>query len=257
MTCPECSLPVNCKVDVFTVCEGTCCRAFHAACVGLSEASVNCLKKNIIWLCDECLAVFYKQHTQISPVVPSSIADSGSSKVDPDLAEELTDIKGKIASIMKTLSVISEVQKQSIQCPPCHSTPINSPKLHEGSSGANRDNRNSVNEHSSSSAASGRNSDGTKDGTFSLFLTNIDSHVNEEEINIMVSRSLGVTENEAIYVKKLVPKWKTNDALDYISFKVLLDDKFKPTALRADTWPTGITYREFIERPRNTWKPTG
>lgn len=256
MECPKCSLPVNCKDDVYTVCEGTCVRAFHAECVGLSEASVNCLKKNIIWLCDECLAVFYEQWKLKSPVVPSRITNSGSSKTDPDLAEELTDIKGKIANIMETLSAISETQKQSIQCTPCHSTPINSPKLHEGSSGANHDNSHSAIEHSSSSAASSRNSRNS-DGTFSLFLTNIDSHVNEEEINIMVSRSLGVQENEAIYVKKLVPKWKANDTLDYISFKVLIDDKFKRTALRADTWPAGITYREFVERPRNTWKPTG
>lgn len=260
MVCPKCSLPVNCKTDLFIVCEGNCCRPFHAACVGLSEdiVSVSCLKKNIIWLCDECLAIFYQQWRckEQSPTAElSNVADGGSTLETPDVVADLADIKGKIANIMETLSVISEVQKHSFQCTPRHSTPINSlvnsPTLNEGS----RDDKShdSTNVHYSSSSVSGRNSE----ETFSLFLTNIDSRVTEEEISDMVYRSLGVMENEAITVKKLVPKWKSNESLEYISFKVQVDSKFKSKALRTDIWPTGIMYREFIHRSRNTWRPTG
>lgn len=99
------------------------------------------------------------------------------------------------------------------------------------------------------------NSTSRSGDTFPLFLTNIDGCVTEEQISCLVSHSLGAEENSLIVVKKLVPKWKA-DIPDYAYFKVLVDVKYRRAALQAGTWPAGIKYREFFERPRITWKPT-
>lgn len=253
MDCKKCLLPIDCKRDAFAVCEGSCCRSFHGACVGLSEDTVCCLsQKNIFWLCNDCISAFY-EHVQKS-FVEQPEPDNSLSKVNTELA----DLKGKIANIMETLTVISEAQKKqsypSYQFIPHHSTPNapdRPPKLHEGS---RSDSSHSSSEHSMSTTESVRHR--RQEGSFSLFLTNIDGCVTEEEISSMVSRSLGVEENEVINVKKLVPKWKANDTLDYVSFKVQLYDNMKQIALRKESWPSGVMYREFIERPRNFWRPT-
>lgn len=245
MECQKCFLTINCKIDLFTVCDGTCCRSFHAACVGLSEASVSCLKKNTIWLCDDCLSAFYEYVQKNTVGLPEP--DNAPTKVDAEIA----DIKEKIVYIMEALTTISDAQKQSHQCTPRHSTPIHSPTLHEGSR-TNKDYSSSEN----SMPATPADSVCHKEGTFSLFLTNIDAHVTEEEISDMVSRSLRVEENAVINVKKLVPKWKANDTLSYASFKIQMDERLKLVALREDSWPAGIMFREFIERRRTTWKPS-
>lgn len=79
MACQKCLLAIDCKKDAFTVCEGSCYRQFHAECVGLSEDTVICLKKNVIWLCDDCLAVFY-DNVRRCYIVPTD-PDNAPSKI--------------------------------------------------------------------------------------------------------------------------------------------------------------------------------
>lgn len=73
----------------------------------------------------------------------------------------------------------------------------------------------------------------------------------------MVNESLGVDETQAntIEIVKLVPKWKLHCNQQYVSFKLTMNARFKRMALQSETWPTGIMFREFIERPRRIWTP--
>lgn len=86
----------------------------------------------------------------------------------------------------------------------------------------------------------------------SLFLTNIDRFATEKEVECMVRRSVGIEMEEEINVIKLVPKWKNVSLLDYASFRVVLDIRWKTVVMNSDTWPTGIKFREFVSTRSKT-----
>lgn len=249
MICRKCVQPVDCKTDLFVVCEGKCYVSFHAACVGLSEASVCCLNRNVIWLCDDCLAAFHDHQRQ-----QQASSDEPMQTVPHSITAEFIDITTKLTKLMKRISpsqTADQLVNHTIEASPQHSTPIRFPKLLEGSKNETRYCPKEIVESDSSSNVSC-----CSEGSFSLFLTNIDGRVTEEEIGGLVSESLGLDQDCSIDVKKLVPKWKPDDVLDYASFKVMLNNKYKKTALQTHTWPPGIMYREFFNRTRKTWKPT-
>lgn len=95
----------------------------------------------------------------------------------------------------------------------------------------------------------------TTDDDFSLFLSNIDVSVTERDVHALVVRSLGTPEPERIDVIKLGSNWNTHRALDYVSFKVMLDKKWKSRALDSSIWPNTVRFREFVKKNNNTWKP--
>lgn len=244
MKCPKCCLQLCCESDNSIMCEGSCFQSYHAECVGLSEAIVRCLSKNIIWLCDDCLASFYKQNNPMkSPA-----------KEPTEFDLELAEVKDKISNIMETLSSITpqlpmSQQKEtfcSIQCTARHSTPMSSPPLCSGSKL----------EYGSSIELSSGSKHSGEENSFSLFLTNIDGSATEQEVSDMVAQSLGINEMQRIEVLKLVPKWRMHYYKPpYVSFKITMDQRFRRTALQSETWPAGIMFREFIEQPRRIWIP--
>lgn len=92
------------------------------------------------------------------------------------------------------------------------------------------------------------------DGEFAMLLTNVDVSVSETDIQQMASQAIGTPEPECINVTKLVSKWKSRN-LDFVSFKIVFDSKFKTRALNPMIWPRSIKFREFVHRNTQTWKP--
>ncbi|XP_062534865.1 uncharacterized protein LOC134204057 [Armigeres subalbatus] len=90
--------------------------------------------------------------------------------------------------------------------------------------------------------------------SFALLLTNIDSSVSEDDVQVMVSRCLGACDTECKSIRKLVPRWVDTSSLDYISFKIVLNRKWKSIAMMPSTWPRNVKSREFRQR-QCTWKP--
>lgn len=247
MSCPKCELPVNCKTDLFVVCEGKCYSTFHAACVGLSETSVCCLQKNVIWLCDDCLSDFHRSQRK-----QQSELDQQEDTVLRSVTGALNAISTKVAEIMQLIPMVNSIENpERTEIAPSHSTPIHSMLLQKGS----KIDTSFCKTRTSRMNLSATNSACRNEEMFSLFLSNIDEKVTEEEVSDLVSQSLGIDECSSINIVKLVPKWST-DFRDYASFKVTLHDQYKNRALQASTWPTGIMYRKFYEKPRNTWRPT-
>lgn len=97
-----------------------------------------------------------------------------------------------------------------------------------------------------------------RDHVFSFVLSNIGNRVTEHDIDVLVSQSLKMTKSDYVEVTKLVPRWKSCKKLDYISFKVVLDEKWKSSALNVSTWPRKIKIREFVSRLNHdtSWYPT-
>lgn len=93
------------------------------------------------------------------------------------------------------------------------------------------------------------------DACFSLLLTNISNDALESDVESMVCRCLGAPMEDCLNVVKLVSRRTDCRLLDYISFKVILKDRWKDLALSNSTWPNGIEFREFECRRKNAWKP--
>lgn len=232
MICAKCHLHIAKGKLSYIVCNGLCNRTYHA---------VSPPNKNSFWLCDDCLNEFVKWRTD-QKKADISIADSKST-----LQLEVEELKTKVASIMSTLS--ANATNNSVTSVDRHSTPCSSSHLENGTRGR---------DHSGLSftpdISSCLSDPGVGNGDFELLLTNIDGRVTESQIQHMVSRGLDVCETECKNVRKLVSRWIDCSTLDYVSFKVILDHKWKPKALKSSTWPANIRFREFVKR-NCTWKP--
>ena len=239
MNCKKCCLLINSYTDLSTVCEGRCAGIFHAACVGLTEAQLDCFNENIIWFCDEC-AMFYRNMRDGSP------ADTCT-----NVEQQLTTMRLQITDIQNTLSLIVPTVKPATNV---HSTPILSPSQinrtrQNPDVGASREN--ATESFNLTTLTASESVEKVK--RFALFLSNIDGRVPEDSITQLVDNSLGINNVGEIKTTKLVPRWKDCNTLDYASFKIVLHDKWKELALNRSTWPPGVKFREFISH--ETWKP--
>lgn len=130
-----------------------------------------------------------------------------------------------------------------------HSTPVSSPCLRGGTNCAYECFQTDISESNEQHSRSEMSK------TFELFLTNIDKYVTENEISLMVSRCLGINSTNIFDVKKLVSNSRDFCKLDYVSFKIALDEHQRTLAMNESTWPKGVKFREFVNRHSNTWKP--
>lgn len=242
--CGKCSLSINVNDDLYTVCEGHCAKWFHATCVDITEDDMCALSGNIIWICDACMVLFCRIRERIHADATTNTESSRS------VEDEIIDLKRTVTEIANTLANV--MQKSDEAVPIHHSTPVSSPKL---------PNRTTVTDV----IASARSEEPSQcslqipeaeSDTFSLYLTNIDKSATENDISVLISRSLNVPLSCCTDVLKLVPKHKNMRLLDYVSFKVVLSRDLKPLALSATTWPKRIKYREFVNRMNETWSPS-
>lgn len=235
--CEKCSLHIDIDKEPFTVCEGICAKSFHAECVGLSVTDLSVLSGNILWLCNGCLTAFCRYREKSSTDAATNTSATRS------IEDEITELKNTVAGIADTLARVT--QKIAPIVPHC-STPVSSLKPLDGTGEI-------LGEASENERTQASSHEESRD--FSLYLTHIDKCATENDISQMVSRSLGAPLSSCNEVVKLVPKWKDINTLDYISFKVVLDRKWEPTAMTASTWPKGVKFREFVNQLNETWRP--
>lgn len=239
MDCQKCSQIIT-EGAMYTVCEGKCSKRFHASCVGVDEQQWNALSNNIIWLCDCCMADFCKYRERREPL------QIATRSVD----QEIMELKTKVATIFETLAAITASEKTSSDGKTQrHSTPVSSPCLHGAT--------NSMCENSQADVyvSDEQHSQNDDNKTFDLFVTNIDPNVTEKDISFMVARCLGINSVDIIDVRKLVSREKVCSRLDYVSFKIALQEQYKELAMCKTTWPKRVKIREFVNRHNETWKP--
>lgn len=234
-------LAIDRKNDRYTICEGRCAKRYHATCVGLLDATVCALfAKNILWMCDDCLAEYCANRD-----AEMSVSKADDDDVDvqaPTVESDILDLRSKIEDIFDTLATIVPHQQQICEIPNSFSVPspaLSSTRLFNGSK---------VNLDDDTSAGVCTHAAVRKDDTFALFLTNIDCCATEEDVNRLVCDCLDITDRKSVRIKKLVPKGRPTDMIDFISFKVVVDMKLKDLAMEPSTWPIGLRYREFENR---------
>lgn len=241
--CEKCSLTIDVRAELFTVCEGRCAKSFHAECVGLTESDVCALSCNIIWMCNPCMKEYCQKRGK--SFVNTATNTNAAADEPKSMTDEINELKTTVANIACTLSKL--VEKPELTATHLCSTPISPLKLFDGTNGT----------HCSSTTQNESfevSTDSPDSDVFSLYLTNIDKCATINDIGLMVSRQLGVPLSKCLDVVSLMPKWKNVSTIDYASFKVVLERSLKPIAMTASTWPKGVKFREFINR-RNTWSP--
>nr|XP_029712066.1 uncharacterized protein LOC115256982 [Aedes albopictus]XP_029715015.1 uncharacterized protein LOC115258760 [Aedes albopictus] len=246
MECKKCLLPVVTKDQPYVYCNALCAAVHHAACVGLNTAELAAVSpphKNSCWMCDECLVEFVQWRKERNEKMNEPIAATAPEHNEPKcvLQRDVDELKAKVDSI---LSVITSHENNHTDAWIRHSTPKSSRPMECGSS-----------EVTVASETASRLPDSIcENENFDLLLTNIDGSVSEEDVQLMVCRCLGTRDNECINVRKLVPRWVDCSAFDYISFKIVLNRKWKSVAMMPSTWPRNIRFREF-KKVRFPWKP--
>lgn len=243
-TCKKCSISIDNRVDLFTVCEGDCACLFHANCVGLSEKDLDVFSNNVIWMCDTCVDKFRKAREGILPVTVDE------TDTEKSLEEDVKELKCAVAGILDSLSKMMPITTSASNINLLHSTSVSPFSLSAGANESDAD-RHAENLQRSKNTTNSDNAD----DTFSLFLSNIDPCVTECDIHGLVSRALGTTEPERNDVIKLTKYWNGRRP-DFISFKIIVNKKWKSRALDPLTWPVNIKFREFVNVHNNTWRPT-
>lgn len=80
-----------------------------------------------------------------------------------------------------------------------------------------------------------------------IWLASFPPSVTEVDISAMVKDCLSCDDNETIETKALVKKGVDISTLSSITFKVGVDKKYREAALNEDTWPAGVSFREFVD----------
>lgn len=173
MECNKCLLSIDRSKDRYTICEGRCAKRYHAACVGLSEATVCALfTKNILWMCDDCLSEYCINRDADIPLLTTADAVQ-TNTVESDIVE----MKLKIEQIFDTLATIAPYHQPHF-CENLHSTSVSSPAL--SSTRLLHGTKISQDDDTSAGAIT---HDAKGSETFSLFLTNVDCRTTEEDVN--------------------------------------------------------------------------
>lgn len=241
LQCNRCPICINPNDRQHVTCR-VCSKPYHYLCAAINSDQLRALSisDRVLWLCDKCLDSFdnwKKEHLE------PPLCDTKSTK------QQIAELQDQVSGILNTLagitSKVSNSQSQ-IPLPSQEPTTIHSSTLLDGSNSSAK----CFGESGQCNTSSGGDNE-----RFSLLLTNINRSVSENDISVMVAQCLEASTEELQFVKKLVPKWVDCNTLDYISFKIVLHEKFKARALCASTWPKEIKFREFVNRLNSTWMP--
>lgn len=231
--CTACKVEF-CAEDIVVCCEGFCenLPQFHAKCVGLTyDEGCACLHQNIFWMCDTCRV--YIENGRFRNTKNEEKTNDFATKTD------VTALKTEIERISQIVSEMSSNFTVPSETPPLpvnldltlHASPLSSTKF----------------------IAEDQTVSTPEETCLDLYVSNIAVDVPENEVAQMVCKSLGA--NEVLRVKRLVAAGKDISELDYVSYKITVDARFRNSATRRSIWPDGIRCREFKNSCRTAWRP--
>lgn len=224
------------------------------------------LSKNVLWMCDSCICEHKQTKNSVTPQSHDNSCDVGKQPISrtTSIEDDIRELKTNVSEILRAIASNSNIPK---------TISLSATSASSASNDINSDPSTPVSSHSSHNgsivcgciSSTLRGDDQQQpprqpqsimnDSEFALLITNVDVSVSERDIQRMASRAIGIQDPEHIGVTKLVSKWKCRK-LDYISFKLVFDLKFKSRAMNSMTWPKNIKFREFVQRNNDVWRPT-
>lgn len=243
--CHACKKEIRVE-DIVVCCEGFCedQHYIHARCAGLTyDEGCACLNSNILWVCDTCRKEIENRRIR----KPSTALDMSG------LAT-----RGDVDSLKTELDRISKIVSQLTSNPSSTEMPVESPDkslLHQHDTAPSSctsspltSTRNQATDH-----VIHRTSQANNNSHLQLFISNIASDVTDDELGTMVCGTLGT--DHVLSVKRLVSPWKDTSTLEYVSFKVIVNEQYRNCALNLSNWPTGVRCREFKNYSYSVWRP--
>ncbi|XP_055605129.1 uncharacterized protein LOC129753340 [Uranotaenia lowii] len=233
-TCSSCSGTIS-GIE-FMVCRGICGKEFHLSCVSISNTAARSLKtlsKNVYWMCDDCAELFENAHFRNLAFAPP-----------PQQTE--------VAQLSEAISELRSEIKLLCTKPPATPVPVLTPARPDFRRALKRLRAPDpvVNEpcklgakKSSADVVSVPLCANETEKLFWLYISRIKPEVSENSVMEMVKANL---EADSAQVVKLVPRGTDVSSMRFVSFKVGLDPELKDKALNPESWPNGLSFREFI-----------
>ena len=249
--CDHCAKPVQSDGDIVT-CMGFCNQTAHAKCAKMNSAFLKVLheRKNLFWMCDECvklmkMARFKGALSSISCAV-SEIASSH--------GEVISELKQAILVNAQQMELLSKQVTETV------TTPLTSRFVTgEPPKKRRREERTKANKPlligTNSSTSQAVTTVPPPKELFWLYLSRIHPSVKSEAVVELVKNSLQC--EDPVKVFPLLKKDADLNTMNFISFKVGLDTKYRDIALSTSTWPRSLLFREFDDTSsKNYWVPS-
>lgn len=256
--CGRCCLSISALEERIT-CDGCCETEYHLSCTKLNVYDLRrCTENdNLLWLCDQCLWSFRKRSNASNNQDSESSKENDTDKqVESSLESTIHLLQSDVAEMKQSLSEFKSLITTSQIASPRSIHPRSSSTPLETDNAVERNHTVKNNRTNTSQLLVGSNNRTTSmnaTGKFWIYFTKVAKHVSVDAMKTMVSNSLNLVDPPD--VTKIVPLWSNHEDLRYISFKVGVDQCYKKKALEESTWPTGLFYREFIQRESLYWEP--
>lgn len=207
---------------------------------------------NVFWFCDNCVAIMKSSSLRdaLSKLVTTV------SKFDECHQKTLQDVK---LELEKNRKLVESLCEKSSTVPP--STPTWAVKRNTVKRGRDQDDIATATMPNIPALVCGKKKFATEKipATVALippskkcwiYLGRFDPNVTEDNIRSLATECLS-TDIGKVEVTKLVKKDANLSELQFVTFKIGVDQQYRDSALSAETWPDGIFFREFIDIERN------
>lgn len=245
--CDRCAKSIKRADDVIT-CMGFCEHIVHLRCTNFEKSIAKAISdsQNLFWMCDEC--------TKLMKIVcfQNAISSVGNS------INELT--KNQEAANAELKSVLAKHSEQIAQL----SSRIQSTTPTIADSVSRRAMKRRRTEELAPIAkpllGGTKSTDDVSIATvppptplFWIYLSRLHTSVKPDIVEKLTKDSLHCESAKAV---PLVKQGTDINSLNFISFKVGVDPKYRLSALDPSSWPKGILFREFEDnRAKNFWMP--
>jgi hypothetical protein len=217
-------------MDYLLLCAG-CKKSFHTSCVNVENVVYHAMQscKNLFWNCDDC----------VEGKVPGDATNMILKKLEA-MSADIESLKSKQGPPRKPFSELFT---------PKRTDDVRTP-------GSKRKRTENV-------TATPVIAHGTGDVSSELvtvkplkwlYVTMLHPSTTEEAIAKQLSKSLNAQTTDFNCVKLLA---KDVQSPTYISFKIGMSEDLFTKSLEPSAWPEGVAFREFVNRPRRFFRPTG
>lgn len=222
----------------------SCSSVYHRSCIlGLNRAAFDAFVKyprNMYWVCDDCSDRF-------DSLLNSMETDDSDTPVDSAVSSKLCEAVDKLSGMMAELSKRLERPRKSYSGALRHGSQFGQP--------GSTPERNTEDNEIDWPPAKPKEVCGTRTtqrevktvvnerDQFWVYLGRLHHSNTVDDIAEMTRECLSLAEPPKVI--RLVRKDVDVTKLPFVSFRVLLPEETRDTALLAETWPTGVAIREF------------
>lgn len=238
MPCKQCNKKVANSDRI--VCRGFCGAYFHVICAKVDTPLHDQLvinEKNVFWMCNECAVLFSNGHFR-------NIVG----RYDDANADVIQSMKVDIAKLHTAVAALSEKVTPSTPAWPHQERPLLGAKRRLQSTSNPKPNLpQSLQGKKVLSAPVPVIPNNPPIDKCWIWLASFPPRVTEADICAMVKECLSCDDDDFIEARALIKKGVDIASLRSVNFKVGVDKKYRQTSLDVNTWPEGVSFREFID----------